>query len=295
MDSFWDNLKTRYKQGTVVDKIIYINVAVFVVQALVIVLCRLFGVSTGFFARLLELPASLPMLLRRPWTLLSYMFVHNGLMHLFFNMLWLYFFGRLFLRYFGTRQFLTAYFGGGVAGAVVYLLGYNLLAYYQPMADFSLLAGSSAAILSLTLAQAFYQPDEEINLFMFGRLKMKWLVVAMVVIDLLGLTGDNGGGSLSHLGGALFGLCVGLYWTKGQYRLSGRPSFFDKIFKQRQSAQSKTYHRPSREQSNSDQAYRDRRKADSDRVDAILDKVKASGYDSLTDEEKRFLFESGRK
>lgn len=297
MASFWDNLRIKYKQGTVVEKIIYINVAVFLLQAVVLLICRLLGLGSGFVANFLQLPADLSLLLRRPWALLTYMFTHANLMHLFFNMLWLYFFGRFFMRAFHKRQFYIVYFGGGLAGALLYLLAYNVLPYYRPMAELSMLTGASAAILSLTLAVAFYRPDEELYLMLVGRIKMKWLAVAIIVIDLLSLTGDNGGGSLSHIGGALFGLAAGLYYQRfGLWQSDSswknvknnlRTSFAAK--------NKKNYHRAYRETADVDQAYRNQRKADSDRVDAILDKVKASGYDSLTAEEKQFLFNAGKK
>ncbi len=297
MVSFWDNLLLKYKQANVAAKFVYINVAIFLVQALLLVFCRLFGIDTGWIALWLELPANFSLLLGRPWTLLTYMFVHANFMHLFFNMLWLYFFGRLFLRYFGNRQFFIVYFGGGLAGALLYLLGYNLLPYYRPMAEFSMLAGASAAILSLTVAMAFYRPEEELHLVLFGRVKMKWLAVILIVIDLLSLTGDNGGGSLSHIGGALFGLAAGLYYRRfGVWQSdSSWKTVRNNLKGNFKGKAGKSYHRARFEKSDIDQAYRDQRKADNDRVDAILDKVKASGYDSLTPEEKQFLFQAGKK
>lgn len=297
MASFWDNLVAKYKQGGLVEKLIFINVAVFLIQAVLTVFFKLFGLNISSLLVWLEVPASLSKLLFRPWTLFTYMFVHANLMHLFFNMLWLYFFGRLFLRYFGNRQFIIVYLGGGLAGALLYLLGYNLLPYYRPMVDFSILAGASAAILSLTVAMAFYRSEDELNLMFFGRVKMKWLAIAMIVIDVLSLTGDNGGGSLSHIGGALFGLAAGLYyrnfglWQSDTSWKNVKANLNSRFGKK----QAKTYHRAHSEYSDVDQAYRDQRKADSDRVDAILDKVKASGYDSLTQEEKQFLFQAGKK
>lgn len=297
MATFWDDIRRKFKLGSIVEKLIYINVAVFLVQALVGVLCRLFGAESNMVALLFELPADLSRLLLCPWTIFSYMFVHANLMHLFFNMLWLYFFGHFFLRWFQQRQFYIVYIGGGILGGLFYLLGYNLLPYYETRIDFSLLAGASAAILSLTLALAFYRPDEEVHLFMLGRFKLKWLAVAMIVIDLLSLTGENAGGSLSHIGGALFGLAAGLYYRRfGMWQSDNSwNTIKENLGRAFGEKKTKTYHRPRREQSDVDQAYRDQRKADSDRVDAILDKVKASGYDSLTAEEKQFLFQAGKK
>ncbi len=294
MASFWDNLKARYQSGDVVVKLIYINVLVFLVQALFLFVCKLFGLNAGISLLWLKLPASFGALLLRPWSLFTYMFLHGGLTHLIFNMLWLYFFGRWFLRHFDARQLLTVYLLGGLMGGAFYILGFNFIPYYRNLVESSTLVGASAAVLALTLALACYRPDEELNLMFFGRIRMKWLAVVMIVIDILSLTGDNGGGSLAHLGGALLGAMYGLSARRSTF-FQGWFSKSPKKSKARNTGR-KSYHSGHNEQANItvDQEYRDMRKAEEDRLDKILDKIKTSGYDSLTKEEKTFLFESGK-
>lgn len=291
MTSFWDNLRRRYLQGNIAVKLIYVNVAVFLLQALFLTFCRLLGLNAGLWLLWLELPAQWSDFIVRPWSLLTYMFMHGSLMHLFFNMLWLYVFGRYFLQKFDTRQFLTVYLAGGLTGGIFYMVGYNVFPYYAPYLSTALLSGASAAILAITLTVAVYRPEEELMLMFLGRLKMKWLAVIMIVIDLLSLTGGNGGGSLAHLGGAVLGILAGLYLKS---RWQGRLHIDRKRSTGRQ-ARTRKYHRSTEERTvDIDQAYRDRRRREEDRRDAILDKIKASGYDSLTAEEKKYLFDSGK-
>jgi len=276
MTSFWDNLKWRYQRGTIVVRLIYINAAVFLFQALWVTFCRLLGVNAGLWLLWLEMPAEGAAFLSRPWSLFSYMFMHSSLMHLFFNMLWLYIFGQIFLQKSNERHLLTVYLGGGVLGGLFYLAGYLLIPYFRPYASSALLSGASAAVLSVTLAAALHRPEEELSLVFLGRLKMKWLAVIMIVVDILSLTGSNGGGSLAHLGGAVFGILAGL-WLRRSPRKKQK------------------YHRSTSERTvDIDQAFRDSRREQEERRDAILDKIKVSGYDSLTAEEKKVLFDSGK-
>ena len=182
MTSFWDNLRRRYLQGNIAVKLIYVNVAVYLLQALFLTLCRLLGLNAGLWLLWLELPAQWSDFIVRPWSLLTYMFMHGSLMHLFFNMLWLYVFGRYFLQKFDTRQFLAVYLAGGLTGGIFYMVGYNVFPYYAPYLSTALLSGASAAILAITLTVAVYRPEEELMLMFLGRLKMKWLAVIMIVI-----------------------------------------------------------------------------------------------------------------
>ena len=299
MASIWDNIKFRYLQGNIATKLIFINVGIFLLIKLFVVFCHLFQFDGSRFILLLQLPASWDQILLRPWTLLTYMFVHLGFFHLLFNMIWLYVFGLYFLRWFSSRQLLMVYLLGGLTGGLFYVIAYNLFPLYIASVEHTVLMGASASVLALTLSVAFYRPNESLLFMFIGRVKLKWLAVAMVVIDLLSLAGDNAGGSLAHLGGALFGLLFGFF-----SRENGSVSIFgSKIggplgFRAKTGRRTK-YHRPRFEKANrgrpeSDQEYRDRKKNEEDYRDAILDKIKQSGYESLSKKEKQFLFKSGQ-
>lgn len=299
MASLWDNIKLKYQQGNILIKLIFVNAGVFLFIKLFLVGCRLFQFDGNQVLLWLQLPASWSAILHRPWTLLTYMFVHEGFFHLLFNMLWLYVFGMFFLRWFSSRQLLMVYLLGGLTGGLFYILGYNLFPLFSAAVDYTVLVGASASVLALTLAVAFYRPNESLMLMFIGRIKLKWLAVAVVVFDLLSLSGDNAGGSLAHLGGALFGLCFSLF-SREDVR------FHDRIRNKKTFSGGKTkfgrrtkYHRPLYEKANkgrpeSDQAYRDRKKKEEDYRDSILDKIKQSGYESLSEKEKQFLFKSGQ-
>jgi membrane associated rhomboid family serine protease len=289
MASFWDNMHTRFNNGNAMIRLLFINIAVFLILRVLLVFFSLFKLGDAIFLSFIQMPSDLHSLVLSPWTVITYMFVHLDLMHILFNMLWLYFFGSMFLRWFSDRQLMLLYILGGLFGALFFSLFYNLLPAFQGL-DASLM-GASASILALGVGVSIYKPDEPVPLFIFGVIKLKWLAIAMVVMDVLNLNGDNAGGNLAHLGGALAGLLFGLMLRKNP-RLS-LEGFFKKKPKMKV-----TYQRPKNEQANRyadvDQAYRDRKKDDAERLDAILDKIKKSGYDSLSTQEKQFLFESSR-
>ncbi|OQC04480.1 MAG: Rhomboid protease GluP [Bacteroidetes bacterium ADurb.Bin090] len=299
MASIWDNIKFRYLQGNIATKLIFINVGIFLLIKLFVVFCHLFQFDGSRFILLLQLPASWDQILLRPWTLLTYMFVHLGFFHLLFNMIWLYVFGLYFLRWFSSRQLLMVYLLGGLTGGLFYIIAYNLFPLYSSSVEYTVLMGASASVLALTLSVAFYRPNESLVFMFIGQVKLKWLAVAMVIIDLLSLAGDNAGGSLAHLGGALFGLLFG-FFSRENLSLSifGSKTGGSRGFRAKTGKRTK-YHRPRFEKANrarpeSDQEYRDRKKNEEDYRDAILDKIKQSGYESLSKKEKQFLFKSGQ-
>lgn len=298
MASFWDSIASKYKQGTIVTRLIFINTVLFLVLKLSLVLFGLFNLDISGIMYYLEMPSSITELLRIPWTVFTYMFVHLDLMHIFFNMLWLFFFGGMFLRWFNARQLGGLYVIGGLFGALFYALAYNLLPAFAGV-DASL-KGASASILALGIAVAFYRPDEPISLFLFGTVKLKWLAIVMIVMDLLSLNGSNAGGSIAHLGGAVAGLLFG--WTLRQNIditrwINPLLDSLANLFRPRPKMKV-TYQRSKFEKANTtadvDQEYRDRKKTEMDRLDAILDKIKKSGYDSLSAQEKQQLFESSK-
>ena len=298
MASSWDNLTSKYKQGTIVTRLIFINTGIFLVLKLTLVLFSLFKIDASGILSYLEMPSFLPKLLSAPWTVLTYMFVHVDLMHILFNMLWLFFFGGMFLRWFSPRQLGGLYVIGGLFGAVFYVLSYNLLPAFIGV-DASLI-GASASILALGIAVAFYRPDEPVSLFLLGTIKLKWLAIVMVVMDLLSLNGNNAGGSIAHLGGAVAGLVFGLTLRQNidiTRWINPLLDGLNNLFRPRPKMKV-TYQRSKFEKANTatdvDQEFRDKKKAEMDRLDSILDKIKKSGYDSLTAQEKQQLFESSK-
>lgn len=298
MASLWDNLVSKFKQGNIVTRLIFINTGIFLVLRLTLVLLSLFKVEGDGFMRFLEMPSSFLQLIVTPWTAFTYMFVHLDLMHILFNMLWLFFFGGMFMRWFSPRQLGGLYVIGGLFGALFFALFYNLLPAFEGVT--ASLMGASASILALGIAVAFYRPDEPVSLFLLGTIKLKWLAIVMLVMDLLSLNGSNAGGSMAHLGGAVAGLVFGWTLRRNIDITSWINPFIDGVitlFRPRPKMKV-TYQRSKSERTNKapdvDQEYRDMKKAEMDRLDTILDKIKKSGYDSLSAQEKQQLFESSK-
>jgi len=249
----------------------------------------------------IQMPAMTDAFLERPWTALTYMFVHFGFMHLLTNMLLLYFFGVLFLRWLSERQLLIFYIVGGLCGAIFFVLGYLLFPSLGNIENPAPLIGASASVMALCIAITVYRPDENITMFLLGNIKLKYIAIILIAFDMLSITKMNAGVGLAHLGGALPGLVLGLSLRNGHdffawikpisYRLSGLFIKKPKMkVKYKRSSSERTYRA-----SDVDQEYRNKKKRDSDRMDEILDKVKLSGYDSLTQEEKKELFDFSNK
>ena len=228
----------------------------------------------------------------RPWTVITYMFTHFDFLHILFNMLWLYWFGGLFLTFFSERQLGGLYLLGGIAGAVLFMLAYNIFPYFQTVASSSYLMGASASVMAIVFAVSFYRKDLEINLFLIGRIKLIYLALFTFVIDLLAITSDNAGGHIAHIGGALFGIWFAMQIKKGKDLTAPMNRVLDWVANlgKRKPKMKVTYKR-----AETDYEYNARKQRESADIDAILDKLKRSGYESLSADEKRQLFDASKK
>ena len=223
-----------------------------------------------------------------PAQLVTYMFLHGGFTHLFFNMLMLYYGGKIFLQYFSEKQLLLTYIFGGLFGALFFILAFNAFPVFEDMKGHAFALGSSASVLSILIAAATYRPDYTLNLFLLGQVKMKWVAIVFVVIDFLSITKGNSGGHIAHLGGALWGFLYA-FMLKSDFDIY-------KIFKKKAKIRVKTvnsenYHRRPK----TDEQYNAERAQEQEDVDRILEKIAKSGYSSLSDKEKEFLFRQSKK
>lgn len=307
--SIVDDLKTRYKGSSLLVRFIYINIAVFVVLRLVGFISFLATGSSASLVQWVELPSNLHAFLLRPWTLITYMFSHYDVMHILFNMLWLYWLGRIFLEFFNSRQMGGLYVLGGIGGAALYLLCYNLIPHLS--SNHSLLLGASASVLAIVVAIALYRPDYPIQLFIFGRISLKWIAIISVFIDIIGIENNNMGGHIAHLGGALVGLWFWLAIKSGHDITSWINRCIDAVVMLFKKHPSKTPRNPNAEHgpkykyhkstsSGSSTQQKDNTPSESsdfdeEKLDEILGKLKQSGYAALTDEEREFLFNASRK
>ncbi|MEO4715074.1 rhomboid family intramembrane serine protease, partial [Phocaeicola vulgatus] len=232
-----------------------------------------------------------------PWSLLTYMFMHAGILHLLFNMLWLYWFGQMFLSLFSAKHFRGLYLLGGICGGLLYMIAYNVFPYFSDSLYYSYLLGASASVLAIVVATAVRAPEYRVNFMFIGTVRLKYVALFMVVTDLLFMTSGNAGGHIAHLGGALAGWWFASGLSRGHDATSWinrcLDCFSEGLSFRRQSKKPKMkVHYGDKAK---DYDYNARKKQQSEEIDRILDKLKKSGYNSLTTEEKKSLFDASKK
>lgn len=297
MGNFISELKDRFNRGNICLQFIYINVGIFVVTTLISVFLLLFNWDATSWLNYLELPAWMPQFWAQPWSVFTYMFLHAGILHLLFNVLWLYWFGQLFLSFFSACHFRGLYILGGLCGGLLYLLAYNVFPYFKAYIYGSYLLGASASVLAIVVATAVRQPEFRVNFMLIGAVRLKYVALIMVVTDLLFVTSDNGGGHIAHLGGALAGWWFAWSLQKGSDVTRWINQVFDWLsggFKFKSSPK-KPKMKVEQGGRKADYDYNARKKQQSEEIDRILDKLKKSGYASLSTEEKKRLFDASKR
>ncbi len=287
-----DDIKRTYRQGTMLMRIIYINIAVFVLLHVVALVGILINVPTQDLVTWVQMPSDLWRLAHTPWTPVTYMFAHYDLLHILFNMLWLYWLGRIFLEYFTPKRLSALYVLGGLGGAALYLLAMNMLPHFAGHNNF--LMGASASVIAIVVAVAVWAPDYKIGLLFIGEISLKWVAIVTIGIDLLSVDAGNAGGHIAHLGGAAVGAIYATALKRGTditRPLNACLDWLASLFVRRESGVGQPV---------GGKAYDKRQAAASDRpteaeIDAILDKIKRSGYTSLTNHERDVLFRASRK
>lgn len=296
MATIMTDLKEIFRRGNIYLQLIYINVAVFILTTFTEVILQLFNRSMAGVFEWLELPASLSRFFLQPWSILTYMFMHAGWMHILFNMLWLYWFGALFLNFFSAKHLRGVYILGGICGGVFYLAAYNIFPYFRPLVEYSFMVGASASVLAIVTATAYREPNYPIRLFLLGTLRLKYLALIVIGMDLLFITSNNAGGHIAHLGGALAGLAFAAGLSKGRDMTSWINKALDALASlfslKKRKPKMKVHYGADR---NKDYDYNARKKAQSEEIDRILDKLKKSGYESLTTAEKKSLFDASKR
>lgn len=295
----------RYWRSGVVEKYICVNVAVYIIAVLIALFSGLFNIPSASvgFVKYLELPASPLLLLYRPWTLFTYMFVHTDLWHILWNMLALYAFGRIFLNFYSVRHFVGTYMLGGIIGGLVFVAAFNFFPAFKGFVDGSFLLGASASVLAIVVASAVRSPNFRVNLFLFGSVRLSTIVIVVVAVSVLMISGSNPGGNFAHLGGAFAGWIVAKLLNKGvdiTSLVNGPIDFLSGIFKRKPVSRGRGKFHYSRTASSAgkradDYDYNARKKAGEAEIDRILEKIKKGGYSSLTDAEKKRLFDASAK
>lgn len=303
MNSILDDFKRAFKSGNILNQIIVINVVVFLFMGALGVLLTLSG-QEGLYreiTRYLMLPADPSELIYKPWTLITYFFFHQGLMHILFNMLWMYWFGKIITEYLGQNKVLGFYVWGGIGGGLFYMLVYNLFPFFSDAVSYSVLLGASAGVTAIVVGAATFQPNFTVSLILIGPVKLKYIAAFSVAASFLQSTGANAGGEIAHLGGALVGyfgmtqLQKGNDWSTPVVNfVTWVKSFFKPQSKIKVSYRSDKTQKQKTKSTGRTAAPKAKKETNQAEIDAILDKISDKGYDALSTDEKQKLFNASK-
>lgn len=288
----------RFASATILMKIVVINIAVFLVLNIISIVMIFAGEESGRFIveQWVAMPGNFGRLARHAWTPLSYMFSQIEPLHLIFNMLWLYWFGIVFQLLSTPKRMIGLYLLGGLGGAALYLLAVNTIPYFAGHGG--LLIGSSASVIAIVTATAIMAPDYRMNLLFLGAVSLKWIAIVTIGIDLLSVTGSNAGGHIAHLGGAAVGAIFALGLKRGHDITAPLNSLIDAIvnlFRRRPKVRPARFRASGAPSAPRPKAPSAASAADQAELDNILDKIKKSGYSSLTADERARLFDVSRR
>ena len=289
-----DEIKASFKTGSTLTRLIYVNLGVFLLIQISMIFLHLFNAGDVMYRIItwIGVPWDLPTLISRPWTILTYMFVHQNFLHILFNLLWLYWFGKIFLSYLTERQLLSVYLLGGIAGALLYILSYNIFPGLNKEIPGMVAIGASASIMAIVIAIGTLVPDYKIYVVFIGPVKIIYVALAGFILSSLLDFSVNTGGKIAHIGGAAFGYLFTVRYKNGRDFTMGFSRFIDRIiymFRPRKKMRV-THKRPVTD----DIEYNRMKMEKQKEVDRILDKISKKGYDSLTAEEKETLFRMGK-
>ena len=301
---YWFDIQQFFKGKSALSNLILANILVFIFINIVNLFLFLFSLDQEFIqangvSRLvywLSLPADLSALIFKPWTLFTYMFVQEGLFHLLFNMMVLYLGGQIFINYLSSKMLVSTYFLGGLSGAVLYMIAFNLFPAFSENVYKSILLGSSASVLAIFAASATRIPRLKLQLFLFGKIELRFIALIIILLDILNIRNGNAGGHIGHLGGALYGF-VFIYLLKKGTNLG---SFVENLnfwgllnwFKKPKAKFKNVYSNP---KPKTDEDFLRKKAEDQAKLDEILEKIKKSGYESLSSKEKALLFDASNR
>jgi membrane associated rhomboid family serine protease len=280
-----NNIKAHFSNANIVEKFIYINVGVFLFVFLLNTLGYLFQTNNSLVNWFI-LPATFEGFISKPWTIITYGFVHVNFLHILMNLIALYYIGNLFLNYFAPKQFITFYTLGTLFGGIIFLLSYNFFPAFEKDVSNSVLLGASAGVSAIFIGLATYMPNFELKFPLIGYIKLWYIAAFWVALDVIQIPASNAGGHLAHIGGAFFGF---LYvsqasnvkvpvWSKITSFFTSKKNPLKTVYKSKKSTQKKEANTTYKQQ----------------KINVILDKISKSGYDTLSKDEKDFLFKQGK-
>ncbi len=287
--------KKYYKKSNTLIKIIAVNIIVFILANIIGSFLYLFETNgISFIIETFSVPSDIIELLFKPWTIFTYMFLHIDFMHILFNMLWLYIFGIIFLQYLKPVQLTAVYILGGLSGAFFFIISYNVFPVFTDEVFYAKALGASAAVYAVVTAIAVLVPNHKINLILIGQVKIKYIAIVVIFLDIVNLKNGNAGGHIAHIGGALFGWFYAFQYKKGKDYSGILTSIINKInsfFKPK--AKFKVKHKDVTKMNDAD--FNRNKHLKQEEIDKILDKISKHGYEKLTAEEKAKLFNFGKK
>lgn len=282
---FWQDIRLRFDKLNTLEKIIAINVVFFVLPFILSTVFFLFKTSISGWFDYVELSANIKTAIFRPWTILSYSFFHASFGHIFWNMMLLYITGGLMLNLFKEKLLLNTFFVGIMAGGLMYLIAYNVFPVFSAVEGS--LIGSSAGVMAVLIFMASYMPNSPIRVLVFS-VPLKYIALLFIFIDLVQIPQSNAGGHIAHLGGALWGYIYQRQFLQGNDIGAWFMNGFDSIKKTLNSKPRRKRPKAARKTTATDAV-------DQKKIDAILDKIASSGYESLTKAEKEYLFRAGKQ
>jgi len=290
-----DEIKESFRKGTILHKLIYFNLGIFLTMQIVRIVLLLSNSSDTFstFLDYLAVPANLEVLARRPWTLFTYMFLHVDFIHILFNLLWLYWFGTVFIQELGLKKLLSIYLLGGLAGGLLFVLFYNVFPVFEPLRQGSVAMGASASVMAIVIAASTFNPERRMHLVFIGPVKIVYIALVMFIFTSLVDFSVNTGGKIAHIGGAFLGFIFAYYYKKGKDITKGFDGLLDGMatwFKPGKQKMKVTHKR-----SSDDIEYKRERANEQKEIDKILDKISKAGYDSHSSKEKELLFKMSDK
>jgi membrane associated rhomboid family serine protease len=294
-----NDIQQKIRNGNTVTRLIIINIAVFLLVSIFRILSFLSGEAgvvrsiEDFLKEILSLPLSFEGLLYRPWTLITYMFTHFALMHIFWNMISLYWFGQILADYTSSKKVIPLFLLGGLLGAILTIC---IITIIPSLAAFqgAPMIGASAGVTAIIIAAATLVPELKMNMIFIGPVKLIYVAIFVIFIDVLNLASYNNiGGNLAHLGGALMGYIFIVRYKKGKDLAKPFNRFFEMI--NNLFSGSKTKMRVVHKRTVSDEEYNYQQKVNQKQIDEILDKISKSGYESLSKAEKEILFRASNK
>jgi membrane associated rhomboid family serine protease len=295
--SIWDEIKWQYQTGGILTKLVFINVGLYLIGLTFWVIGWATAATVNypelFISEWLYVPSTLKEFAIKPYTLITYQFLHAGFWHILFNMLVLFWFGRIFTNFVSEKKLLPLYLMGGIAGALLYIILYNLLPVFDNQVG--RLVGASASIMAILGATTALAPDYEVRLYFLFNVKLKFIAAFLIVANIFTMPNGNAGGNMAHLGGVAFGFLYIYLLRNGTDLAAPVNKFFDWVvgwFEKNPTPKvtfKKVYKNTSPTPSVSS-----KEKIDQAKVDAILDKIAQNGYDSLTKAEKDYLFKASK-